>query len=87
MALDAGAQGILAPYCETVEEVREVIGAAKWRPLKGEAVRSLMESGEHVSDATRAYLENRNRNTVAIIGIESVQAVNNLEAILPGAGH
>ena len=86
MALDAGAQGILAPYCESVEQVKEVVGAAKWRPLKGEAVQRLMDSGEHVSDATRAYLENRNRNTVAIIGIESVEAVNNLEAILQVPG-
>ncbi len=86
MALDAGAQGILAPYCESVEEVREVIGAAKWRPLKGEAVQRLMDTGEHISDASRTYLENRNRNNVAIIGIESVQAVNNLEEILKVPG-
>ena len=86
MAMDAGAQGILAPYCETVEQVREVVAAAKWRPLKGEAVDRVVESGEHVSDATRAYLEERNRNSIAIIGIESVAAVNNLEAILDVPG-
>jgi 4-hydroxy-2-oxoheptanedioate aldolase len=86
MAMDAGAQGILAPYCETVDEVREVIAAAKWRPLKGEAVRNLVETGEHVSDATRAYLEQRNRNSVAIIGIESVAAVENLSRILEVPG-
>ena len=28
MAMDAGAQGVLAPYCETVEEVKEVVAAA-----------------------------------------------------------
>jgi 4-hydroxy-2-oxoheptanedioate aldolase len=82
MALDAGAQGVLAPYCETVEEVKEVVGAAKWRPLKGEAVRKVMDSGQHVSAASRAYLEERNKNNIAIIGIESVAAVRNLENIL-----
>ena len=86
MAMDAGAQGVLAPYCETVEQVREVVAAAKWRPLKGEAVDRVVESGEHISDATRAYLEERNRNSIAIIGIESVAAVNNLEAILDVPG-
>ncbi len=86
MAIDAGAHGILAPYCETVEEVREVVAAAKWRPLKGEAVRRLMETGEHVSDASRAYLEQRNRNSVAIIGVESVAAVNALEQLLDVPG-
>ena len=86
MAMDAGAQGVLAPYCETVDQVREVVSAAKWRPLKGEAVDRVVASGEHVSDATRAYLEERNRNSIAIIGIESVAAVNNLEAILDVPG-
>ena len=86
MAMDAGAQGVLAPYCETVEQVREVVAAAKWRPLKGEAVDRVVGSGEHISDATRAYLEERNKNSIAIIGIESVAAVNNLEAILDVPG-
>ena len=86
MILDAGAQGVLAPYCETVEEVKDVVGAAKWRPLKGESVRRLVDTGEHVSNETRAYLEERNKNSVVIIGIESVRAVNNLEDILEVEG-
>ncbi len=86
MAIDAGAQGVLAPYCETVEEVREVVAAAKWRPLKGEAARKLVETGEQVSDATKAYLEDRNRNNIAIIGIESVAAVNALDEMLDVPG-
>ena len=86
MAMDAGAQGVLAPYCETVEEVKAVVAAAKWRPLKGEAVRRLVETGEHVSDDTRAYLEDRNRNSVAIIGIESVAAVSVLDRLLDVPG-
>ena len=82
MVMDAGAQGILAPYCETVDEVKEVVAAAKWRPLKGDAVRRVIDSGEHVSDATRSYLEERNKNSICIIGIESVAAVNVLDEIL-----
>jgi 2-keto-3-deoxy-L-rhamnonate aldolase RhmA len=86
MAMDAGAQGILAPYCETVEEVKAVVAAAKWRPLKGKAAKDVIESGQHVSDATRAFLEERNKNSVTIIGIESVTAVENLENILEVPG-
>ena len=82
MALDAGAQGILAPYCETVEEAKEVVGAAKWRPLKGELLRKAVDSGEFPSQATKEYLEARNRNNVCIVGIESVPAIENLENIL-----
>ena len=86
MAMDAGAQGVLAPYCETVDQVKEVVAAAKWRPLKGDAARRLIETGEHVSDGTKAYLENRNKNSVAIIGIESVAAVKNLPEMLKVPG-
>ena len=82
MTLDAGAHGVLAPYCETVEEVKEVVGAAKWRPLKGAFLRRVVDTGEFPSAATKAYLENRNRNSVCIIGIESVPAIDNLDAIL-----
>ena len=86
MALDAGAQGILAPYCETVAEAKEVVGAAKWRPLKGELVRKAVDSGEFPSHATKEYLEARNRNNVCIVGIESVPAIENLENILKVGG-
>ena len=55
MALDAGAQGVLAPYCETVEEVKEVVAAAKWRPLKGKLAKQVVERGQFPSDATRSY--------------------------------
>ena len=82
MYLDAGAQGVLAPYCETVEQVKEVVAATKWRPLKGELADKAVNTGEFPSPATKEYLEDRNRNNVCIIGIESVPAISNLENIL-----
>ena len=82
MALDAGAQGVLAPYCETVEEVKQVVGAAKMRPLKGALLRKAVETRVFPSQATREYLENRNRNNVCIIGIESVPGIEALDSML-----
>ena len=82
MALDAGAQGVLAPYCETVEEVKEVIGAAKWRPLKGALLRKAVETGEFPSQASKEYLQNRNLSSVCIIGIESVPGIQHLDEML-----
>ena len=86
MYLDAGAQGVLAPYCETVDQVKEVVAAARWRPLKGALAEKAVETGELPSEATRAYLENRNKNNVCIIGIESVPAIENLENMLKVEG-
>ncbi len=82
MAIDAGAHGVLAPYCETVEEVKEVVGAAKFRPLKGAFVKRVVDKGVFPSDESRKYLEELNRNSVCIIGIESVPAMDNLSEIL-----
>ena len=82
MALDAGAHGVLVPYCETVEEVKVVVGAARWRPLKGALVDRVMDTGEFPSEASKEYLQKRNSNTVVMIGIESVPAADNLEEIL-----
>lgn len=82
MALDAGAIGILIPYCETVEEVEAVVSAARWHPLKGEFLRRAVREGEYPSAASREYLENRHRDTVTIVGIESKPGYDNLEAIL-----
>lgn len=86
MAIDAGGQGVLAPYVETVAEVREVVGATKWRPLKGELVDRVVAEGVFPSEATRTYLEGMNRNAVCIIGIESVPAVNRLDELLAVPG-
>jgi 4-hydroxy-2-oxoheptanedioate aldolase len=35
MALDGGASAIVAPYIESPEDVRALVGAVKYRPLKG----------------------------------------------------
>lgn len=86
MALDAGAQGVLTPYVETVEQVREVVGAAKYLPLKGEALQRAVENGQFPSAETRSFLEDRNKNNVLIIGIESVAAMERLEELISVPG-
>ncbi len=85
-AFDAGAQGILAPYCETVEEVVEVVGATKWRPLKGKVLDRVMSTGEFPSEESKRYLEERNADSVCLVGIESVPAIENLDSMLEVPG-
>lgn len=82
MALDAGAHGILAPYCETVQQVREIVGAATLRPVKG-ILRSEVTAGKAaLVDETATYLDKFNRKPYIMIGIESVPALTNLEEIV-----
>jgi 2-keto-3-deoxy-L-rhamnonate aldolase RhmA len=86
MAVDGGAQGILAPYVERVEQVQECVAACKYLPLKGEAVERAGRSGQFASEETRAWLAERNKNNVLVIGIESVAAMERLDQLLAVPG-
>jgi 4-hydroxy-2-oxoheptanedioate aldolase len=80
--LDNGFHGVLVPYCETAEEVRAVISAARLRPLKGAQYERVRDGELKLNDATAQYLAGRNADKVMIIGIESIDAINNLDKIL-----
>ena len=41
--IDGGAKGIVAPYIETVAQVKQLVGAAKLRPLKGKLLDQCLE--------------------------------------------
>jgi 4-hydroxy-2-oxoheptanedioate aldolase len=86
MAIDAGAAGILVPYCEDPEDVRACVATARWHPLKGEALRKASRTGEFPSSAAREYLDRRHAGTLVIIGIESVHGLANLRDILAVGG-
>lgn len=86
MALDAGAHGIIGPYVETVEQVRELRGALKLRPLKGQRLRDVLDGKETLADDHAAYLERWNWNSVLIVNIESTPALEALDDILAEPG-
>lgn len=46
--LDAGACGIIAPYLETVEQVKMLVGCVKLRPLKGEKLKLILDNLEPI---------------------------------------
>ena len=82
MALDGGAEGIVAPYVETVEEVREIVGAVHYRPIKGRLLRQFLDGTRPPSPKTLRFLERFNRQNYAVIGVESVAAYENLDALI-----
>lgn len=85
-ACDAFPDGVVIPYAEEVEELRRLAAAAKYRPLKGEALERLVRQGVWPSEATRQYVEAKCANTLFVPMIESVKSVENLDAIcsIPG---
>ncbi len=82
MALDAGADGVLVPYCEKVADVRACIAAAKLHPLKGEYLDRAFDTGLFPSEKSKRYLQNLHKDHLIIIGIESEPALNRLDEIL-----
>jgi len=84
--LDAGAHGIVAPYIETVEQVKDMVGAIKFRPLKGKRLQKLLDNPDRLETELKIYLENYNRGNLCIINIESIPAVENLDNLLKVPG-
>lgn len=79
--------GVVVPYVEDVEHAKRLAAAAVYRPLKGRALDRLLADGTWPSEATRRYVtEERCANTLFIPMIESVAALENLEALcaIPG---
>jgi 2-keto-3-deoxy-L-rhamnonate aldolase RhmA len=80
--LDAGAKGIVAPYIENIQQVKELVGAVKYRPLKGRKLQKSLENTTTLEPELKAYLENYNLGNLCILNIESLPAVENLEKLI-----
>ena len=80
--LDGGASAILAPYVETVEQVKALVGAVKYRPLKGEKLKKILDGEEELTDKLKNYVKDRSKNNLLFINIESQPAIDNLKELL-----
>tara|TARA_B100001996_G_scaffold125662_1_gene95226 strand:+ start:117 stop:944 length:828 start_codon:yes stop_codon:yes gene_type:complete len=80
--IDAGADGILIPYTENIEELKLSFGRTYFNPLKGEYLKKVLDTGEFPSKKSEDYLRGRNKDKIFILGIESVPAMNNLEKMI-----
>lgn len=86
MVMDAGADGVVAPYVETVEQVKELVGAVKYRPIKGKFLDDILAGERKPKPKLGEYLRKWNENNYLIIGIESVEAIENLEKLIDNDG-
>lgn len=85
-AIDGGAAGIVAPYLESVEQIRTLVGATKYRPLKGEKLDAFVSGKEEMPEELRAYITRFNAQTLCIANIESVPAMERLDELLSVPG-
>jgi 4-hydroxy-2-oxoheptanedioate aldolase len=80
--MDAGAEGVVAPYLENVSQIKELVGALKFRPLKGELLDEFLNGEREPDFVLKEYLDKWNEGNVCIANIESVPAVDKLEELL-----
>ena len=82
MMIDGGAQGIVAPYVETAEQVEALIGAVRYRPIKGEFLKEVLTGKRKPAEKLEKFWEGFNRDLYLIIGIESVPAIRDLKDLI-----
>jgi 2-keto-3-deoxy-L-rhamnonate aldolase RhmA len=85
-ALDAGAQGVLVPMISTPEAAAEVVRFARYPPLGERGAGGVTpQYGFGITNAAE-YVKNANQEILVAIQIETVQAVENIDAILAVPG-
>ena len=85
-AIDGGAAGIVVPYIENVGQVVELVGAVKYRPLKGELLSAYLTGTKAMPEGLKEYINNFNAANICIANIESVPAMERLDEILSVPG-
>ena len=80
-AIDTGAAGIIAPYVESVDVVKQLAAAVRLRPLKGQR-RDDAIAGGALEPELDNYLRSRNDRHSLVINIESIPAIENLSDIV-----
>lgn len=86
MALDGGACGIIAPYVETVEQVKALRGAVKLRPLKGQLLQRVLDGEEQLESELEEYINGHTDDNVLIVNIESGPTIDRLHEIVSVPG-
>ncbi|MFO0941823.1 MAG: aldolase/citrate lyase family protein [Pirellulales bacterium] len=81
MVLDGGAAGVIAPYVETAQQVRDLVGAVKFRPIRGKRLDDMLAGGA-IEPELDQYMKSSAANRLVIVNTESVPAIKALEEIV-----
>ena len=84
--LEAGAQAIMYPRCESAEEATELVRWAKFAPQGERGVDGANGDNPYCSMPMPAYLKAANEHTLLIVQLESPRALDNAASIarVPG---
>jgi 2-keto-3-deoxy-L-rhamnonate aldolase RhmA len=80
--LDGGAVGVVAPYLEEIQDIQDLRGAVKYRPLKGQRLQRVLSGAEVLDETLAKYLGDYAADKLMVVNIESVPAIEALDDIL-----
>jgi len=78
--LDSGSDGFLISTVETEEEVNNIINSIKYPPI-GKRTYGLNRA-QNYGFQSEEYFKKWNKNSIIIIQVESIKAVNNIEKLI-----
>jgi 2-keto-3-deoxy-L-rhamnonate aldolase RhmA len=78
--LDLGADGIIVPNVDTVDQINQIVKWMKYPPLgrRGYGIARAQGYGHNFDK----YINNWNKKSILVIQIESIEAVNNIESLV-----
>jgi 4-hydroxy-2-oxoheptanedioate aldolase len=84
--LDAGAQALVVPCINTVEDVKEIVQYSKYTPLGSRGFCPTRDGGwgfaDHAASGIENYMEYCNKNTLLIPQCETIGCLENIEEIV-----
>ncbi len=85
-ALDAGSYGVMIPETSTKEDVQLVVERTKYAPLGNRGYSASQRSANYSSMNPKEYAKLSNDNTMVTVYCETLEAINNLDAMLSVEG-
>jgi 4-hydroxy-2-oxoheptanedioate aldolase len=74
-SLDAGAAGVMIPFCSTEDEVRDAVRFSKYKPIGQRGVHLMRAHTRHQRPEPAKYMSEANDSLLTIIQIELAAAV------------
>jgi 4-hydroxy-2-oxoheptanedioate aldolase len=84
--LEAGAQGIMYPRCESAAEAAELVHWAKFAPIGQRGVDGANADAPYCSVPMKQYLKKANEETLLIVQVESPNALDHADEIAKTPG-
>jgi len=80
--LDIGASGVMLPQINSESEAKAVVESVKYPPEGKRGLASVRAANYGLTGSLGAYVKEANRETLVIVQVETMQAVDNLKGIL-----